>query len=71
MTHIDFIFPKLRTPKTSLDKCLRSLVSEDMSTSNTVQICTTEPLSYILITAKGIELEKVSLIDMPNLGTAC
>ena len=71
MTHIDFTFPKLRTPKTSLDKCLRSLVSEDMSTSNTVQICTTEPLSYILITAKGIELEKVSLIDMPNLGTAC
>ena len=71
MTHIDFIFPKLRTPKTSLDKCLRSLVSEDMSTSNTVQICTTEPLSYILITAKGIELEKVSLIDMPNLATAC
>ena len=71
MTHIDFIFPKLRTPKTSLDKCLRSLVSEDMSTSNTVQICMTEPLSYILITAKGIELEKVSLIDMPNLGTAC
>ena len=28
----------------------------------------TAPLSYSLITAKSIELEKVSLIDMPNLG---
>ena len=33
---IDFVFPKLRTPKTSLDKCLKSLVSEDISTDNMV-----------------------------------
>ena len=34
MTHIAFVFRKLRTPKTKLDKCLKSLVSEDPSTSN-------------------------------------
>ena len=31
-----FVFPKLWTPKTSLDKCLKSLVSEDSSISNIV-----------------------------------
>ena len=31
-----FVFPKLRTPKTWLDKCLKSLVSEDSSISNIV-----------------------------------
>ena len=29
MTLIDLVFSKLRTPKTWLDKCLRSPVSED------------------------------------------
>ena len=37
----------------------------------TVEVCTTAPLSSLLITAKAIELEKISLIDMSNLGTAC
>ena len=36
MTLKAFVFPKLRTPKTWLDKCLKSLVSEDPSTSNMV-----------------------------------
>ena len=31
----------------------------------------TAPLTYSLITSKSIELEKISLIDMPNLGSAC
>ena len=34
MTLADFVFPKLRTPKTESDKCLKSPVSEDPSTSN-------------------------------------
>ena len=29
------------------------------------------PLWYSFITAKSIELENISLIDMPNFGTAC
>ena len=35
------------------------------------EICITAPLSYLLVTGKEIVFEKVSLIDMPNLGTAC
>ena len=34
MILIDFVFPKLRTPKTWSDKCLKSSVSEDPSTTN-------------------------------------
>ena len=34
MTPRDFVFPKLRTPKTWSDKCLKSPVSQDPSTSN-------------------------------------
>ena len=34
MTLKAFVFLKLRTPKSRLDKCLKSLVSEDLSTSN-------------------------------------
>ena len=77
MTLTAFVFPKLRTLKTYLDKCLKSQVWEDPSTStlvtfpSTVLICITSPLSYLSITLKSIELEKVSLIDMPNLGTTC
>ena len=33
MTLIDFVFPKLRSPKTWSDKCLKSPVSEDPSAS--------------------------------------
>ena len=36
MTLIDFVFPKLQTPKTWSDKCLKSPVSEDPSTFNKV-----------------------------------
>ena len=36
MTLRDFVFPKLRTPETWSDKCLKSLVSEDASASNMV-----------------------------------
>ena len=38
MTLIDFVFSKLRTPKTESDKCLKSAVSEDPSTSNMVNV---------------------------------
>ena len=38
MTLIDFVFPKLRPPKTWSDKCLKSPVSEDPSTSNIVNV---------------------------------
>ena len=34
----DFVFPKLRTLKKRLDKCLKSPVSEDRSTSNMVNV---------------------------------
>ena len=33
-----FVFPKLRTLKTWLDKCLKNLVLEDPSTSNMVNV---------------------------------
>ena len=38
MTLIDFVFSKLRTPKTESDKCLKSAVSEDPSTSKMVKV---------------------------------
>ena len=38
MILIGFLFPKLRTPKTWLDKCLKSPVLEDNSTSNMVNV---------------------------------
>ena len=38
MTLITFVFPILRTPTTSLDKCQKGLVSEDASTSNIVNV---------------------------------
>ena len=33
-----FVVPKLRTPNTGLDKCLKSLTSEDVWTSNMVNV---------------------------------
>ena len=42
MTLIDFLFLKLGTPQMWLNKCLKSLISEDMSTSNMVN----EPKHY-------------------------
>ena len=38
MTRTDFVFPQLRTPKTWSDKCLKTLVSEDPSRSNMVNV---------------------------------
>ena len=38
MTLTAFVFPKLRTLKTWLDKCLKSPVSEDPLTSNMVNV---------------------------------
>ena len=52
MTLIDFAFWKLRTPKTWSDKCLRSPVSEDPSTSNMVNVpnhCASLPHSIFII----------------------
>ena len=34
----------------------------------TVEICMTAPLSYLSVTSKKFLFEKVSLIDMANLG---
>ena len=34
MTLIEFVFQKLRTPKTWTDKCLKSAVSDDSWTTN-------------------------------------
>ena len=38
MTLIDFVFPKLPTTKTPSDKCLKSRVSENPSTSKMVNV---------------------------------
>ena len=38
MTLIDFVFPKIRTPKTWSNKFLKSLVSEDPSRSNMITV---------------------------------
>ena len=38
MTLLAFVFPKLRTPKTWLDKCLKSPVWEDSSTSKIINV---------------------------------
>ena len=77
MTLIAFVFPKLPTPKRWLDKCLKALVSEDRSTSNMVKVAkhcwNLIQITFIifLITAKLVELEKVSFTDMPNIGKGC
>ena len=68
-------FRNYRLQKTWLDNCLKSLVLEDLFTSNLgnwpkdFEIWTRAPLTCLLITVKAIELEKVSVIDMQNLTT--
>ena len=37
----------------------------------TVEICITAPLSDSLVTGKEIVFEKISVLDMTNLGTVC
>ena len=77
MTLAAFLFPKLRTLKMFLDKCLKSPLSQDLSRTYIVNVPKHSSNLYhitfiiFLITAKSVELEKVSLIDMTNLGTAC
>ena len=66
-------FQNYRLQKTWLNKSLKILVLEDPSTSNkgpnTVEIWTTSPLPYLLITVKPIELDEMSLSDMQILKT--
>ena len=77
MTLIDFALTKLLTPKTWSDKLkkvhfqtiLRQATWETYPSPG--QICITASLSHSLITAISIELEKVIVFHMPNLGTAC
>ena len=38
---------------------------------STAEICFTDSLSFSLVTSMEIVFEKVSLIDMANLGAAC
>ena len=60
-----------------LDKCLKSPLSEDPSTSNMVdgpkhwRKLDDRPLPYLLIAVKAIQSEKICLIDMQNLRTFC
>ena len=77
MTLRDFLFPKLRIAYTWSDKCLKSTVTENPSTSNMVNVpkhCSNLNYSFfilLLITAKSTEFEKVSLFGMANLETGC
>ena len=71
-------FRNYRIRKKWLDKCLKTPVSEEPSTSNmlktganTFAIWTTAPLPQLLIILKVIELEKVSFSAMQNLKTVC
>ena len=68
-------FRNYELAKTWLDKFLKSAVSQYPSTTNMVNAlkhCSNyhgAPLSYLLITASDIELEKVTLRDMENVMT--
>ena len=62
-------------PKTWLDQCLKSPVSEDPTKSNMVNVpkhCSNlkdTSLPYLLITTTSIVLQKVSVSDIENLKT--
>ena len=62
-------------PKTWLDQCLRSLVSEDPTKSNMVnapKYCSNlkdTSLPYLLITGKSIVLQKVFVSHIQNVKT--
>ena len=78
MTLMPFVFWKLQTPKTWLDKRLKSSLFQRILGQETwqmwprtVEICMRASLSYSFITAKSLELEKVSHFDMGNLLCAC
>ena len=62
-------------PKTWLDQCLKSPVSEDPTKSNMVNApkhfsnLRNTSLPYLLITGKSIVIQKVSVSDVKNLKT--
>ena len=66
-------FRYYRLPKTWLDQCLKSPLSEDPKKSNMVNAPKHCPhlkdtsLPYLLITEKSIVLQKVSVTDVENL----
>ena len=72
MTFIANVFPKRR-----LYKYLKSAVSQYLWTSNIIKSLKHvlnhrgAPLSYLLITDKDIEFEKVTLSDKENVMTVC
>ena len=74
---IAFVFLKLRTPNTWLDKCLKSPASEDPSTSNMTDVpklCWNLHHTILIIFTDPCKVNwvgKSPLIDMQNLGTAC
>ena len=68
-------FQNYGLPKTWLDQCLKSPVSEDPKKSNMVngpKHCSNlkdTSLPYLLITGKSIVLKKVSVSDIQHLKT--
>ena len=68
-------FRNYRLPKTWLDQCLKSPVSEDPTKSNMVNApkhCSNlkdTSLPYLLITEKSIVLQKVSVSHIQNVKT--
>ena len=68
-------FQNYGLPKTWLDQCLKSPVSEDPTKSNmvnTLKHCSNLKdisLPYLLITGRSIVLQKVSVSDVQNLKT--
>ena len=75
MTLTAYEFSKLRTQKTWLGKCVKSLAWDDPSKGNMVnrrKHCfnmTPGSLPYSLRTVKVIQLEKVTRSDMASLKT--
>ena len=72
MTFLAYIFPKLWTRKTWLDRCLKSTVCDDPSTGqNTDSVSMPVSLPYSKVTVKVIELEKATLSDMQSIKSFC
>ena len=70
-------FREYRLGKTWLDKCLKSLLSEDPQTDNAANVlkhfCNlmAGPLHYLLITVKVVVLQNVSFSDTQSPKTVC
>ena len=75
MTLIADVFHNYGLPKTWLDQCLKSPVSEDPTKSNMVNApkhgsnLKDTSLPFLLISGKSIVSQKVSVSDMQNLKT--